>query len=88
MSQIIEKIPIEILNLCKENQYTYLKIINNKVCAINRFLFTYGVMIDLDEFGYKMRFCFNSEINAINFIENWDGVKLPEIGVNGLMAIK
>lgn len=48
--------------------YMYLKEISGKVCGIMPFLFTWGLVVGLDEFGYSHRFCYDSRSDAVEAI--------------------
>ena len=71
-----------------ENCYRNLRLVNGAWCGTQRFIYTVGVCLGLDDSGYQNRFCFDSEQNAALFLKEWDGATLPEIGVDGCKAIK
>ena len=64
------------------------KVIGNKVYALQPFLFTYGVLLDLTTLSYKGRYCFGSLTEAKVFWNDFDGSQVPIVGVNGCTAIK
>ncbi len=71
-----------------EMGYRDVKLFGGQLSGIYRFIFTYGICIGLDSTGYKKRFCFDTYSNAKLFLDEWDGVSLPEIGLDGSTAIK
>ena len=68
--------------------YQNLRLVNGAWCGTQRFIYTVGVVMGLDESGYKNRFCFDTEQNAALFLKEWDGTTLPVIGDDGCKAIK
>ncbi len=46
-------------------------------CAIDKFLWTYGLLLDIDESGYRSRYCYHTFTEAHNALEKWDGVEEP-----------
>jgi hypothetical protein len=85
--QLNELEPDLIIHLYKEG-YTNLKMVNNQLCGIKEFIFTFGVCCDMDKHGYRYRFCFSDKKYALDFLDSWDGETLPMVGVNGCTAIK
>lgn len=43
------------------------------ICAIRPFLFTGGLVVGIDQFGYYGRYCYASLTEAILAIETWSG---------------
>ncbi len=68
--------------------YTNLRWVGEALCGILPFLYTHGVCYRLDESGYRMRFCFETKLQAVSFLETWDGKTLPIVGQDGCTAIK
>ena len=48
------------------------------LCGIRRFVFTTGLIIGIDYWGYYGRYCFNSHAEAVSALEKWDGQGDPE----------
>jgi hypothetical protein len=71
-----------------EMGYTNLRWINGQLCGLYRFLYTIGVVYGISENFYDGRFCFDNRLDAELFLKEWDGKKLPEIGIDGCTAIK
>ena len=70
------------------NGYQNLRLVNGDWCGTQRFIYTCGVCIGLDETGYKHRFCFDTMQNADLFLKDWNGESSPRVGVDGCKAIK
>ncbi len=64
------------------------KEVNGKVICIQRFIFTYGILLDCEMYRYKARYCFEDLTNAIGFYNDYDGTQVPIIGKDGCTAIK
>lgn len=64
------------------------KVIGNTVYALQPFMFTYGILLDVDLHSYRGRYCFGSLTEAVSFWNNFTGVEVPIIGVDGCTAIK
>lgn len=50
---------------------------NGEWIALYRFLFTWGIILGLDEIGYKRRFCYKNINDALNAVANWNGENDP-----------
>jgi hypothetical protein len=65
--------------IMEENGYIYPREIDNVgVCAVLPFLFTYGLVVEIDEYGYGGRYCFSNLGEAIAALEQWDGKDHPQ----------
>lgn len=53
--------------------YKHLREIDDKIYGTNRFLFTHGLMVGLDGWGYEGRYCYSSEVEALHALDKWDG---------------
>jgi hypothetical protein len=60
-----------------EDGYTHLREINGLICGLYRYIFTIGLVVGLDEYGYKYRYCYENRIDAIVDIAEWDGKGHP-----------
>lgn len=50
-----------ILKVCKDNEYLYPVMTKHYgVICISKFLFTWGILVDIDETGYNRRYCYDS----------------------------
>jgi hypothetical protein len=78
-----------LIDQMREMGYGKLREIPNRgLCGVFRFLFTVGVVYGIDEVGYKGRYCFDTALNAGLFLEDWDGITLPVVGIDGCTALK
>jgi hypothetical protein len=46
-------------------------------CAGYPFLFTYALVVGLDEFGYRYRYCYEAVGPVMTALAEWDGVGDP-----------
>jgi hypothetical protein len=68
------QILVELTEILKKEGYTDFKYIESKgLCAINRFMFTHGVLVNLSEIGYARRYCFHTYAEAKIALMLWDG---------------
>ena len=44
-----------------------------ELAALNKFLFTVGILAGIDEFSYRCRWCFESAEAASRALQAWDG---------------
>jgi hypothetical protein len=65
-----------------------IKVVGGKVYALQAFMFTYGVLLDLSPSFYEKRYCFGNLADAKIFWDAFDGTQVPVIGENGCTAIK
>lgn len=57
-----------------EGYYTHLRIVPGRgVCGIWRLLYTYGLVYGLDYFGYRGRYCYKTEREAVEALNAWNG---------------
>ena len=71
-----------------DNGYSHIREIDGVVCGLMRFMYTVGVCYGIDAVGYSGRFCFSNHLNAVMFLQEWDGATPPVIGEDGCTAIK
>lgn len=50
------------------------KVPSGEWIAFTRFLFTWGLVIGLDDVGYRCRWCYATRAEAMAALESWDGV--------------
>lgn len=69
--------------LTKEG-YTDLRYIEGRGwCGLMRFVFTTGLCIGIDAYGYYGRYCYSDRLDALSNLHEWDGKDdLAEIGLN------
>ena len=68
--------------------YAHPRDIDGVTCGLYRMLFTVGVFYDIDDGGSAGRICFDTWQNAELFLKDWDARSIPEVGVDGVKAIK
>ena len=58
---------LHILKVCEDNNYLLPTMTNHYgIICISQFLFTYGLLIKVDETGYNRRYCYSNLEDAIN----------------------
>ncbi len=73
-----DAIDLKLLKILKENDYYFLKVMpNGEIAGLHDYVFTVGLVVGLDEIGYRTRFCFDSASQAIVSLLNWDGKGFP-----------
>ena len=61
-----EKLTPELIKIFEAENYTCLVETKTKgVCGILRFAFTTGVVIDMDRYQYRGRYCYKSKADAL-----------------------
>ena len=78
----------ELEKLLADEGYENAREIDGVVCATMRFIYTVGVCYGIDRVGYRGRFCFSNNMDAVAFLFDWDGKTPPVIGEDGCTAIK
>jgi len=48
-----------------------------EVAGVQRMLFTFGLFVGLDDFGYARRYCYERRSDALDALLVWDGVGDP-----------
>jgi hypothetical protein len=60
------------------DQYVGLRALpDGRVLGIEPMQFTWGLMVDLDDIGYRWRYCYEKGFDAAYALENWDGTGHP-----------
>lgn len=55
----------------KKEGYIFIKEIPNRgICALRRFIYTIGLVYNLDEIGYEGRYCYSSLTDALDALNN------------------
>lgn len=58
-----------------ENGYFSLKYIQGKLCGLQTYMYTCGLVVDIDEIGYERRYCYPSILSAslaLDYYEDLD----------------
>jgi hypothetical protein len=64
------------------------------LCGIKPMMFTYSLVVRLDEMGYQWRYCYEYAADAVAAIKQWDGkdhppgpwIKLKGLGMPELLG--
>ena len=58
----------------KNQGYSCIRLMpNGQIYGVQKFLFTYGLMINLSFVGYERRYCYQREVAAATALVMWDG---------------
>ena len=59
--------------------YTHIKYFENgRQAAIAPFMFTCAIICDIDRCGYNERWCYHSNLAAVQALDVWNGKGEPE----------
>ncbi|WP_156507725.1 hypothetical protein [Halioglobus sp. HI00S01] len=72
----------------EDKGYIMPTMVNGMVCGLTPLVFTWGVCTGIDETGYRNRFCFETLLDAISFLTEWDGLAAPTVGEDGCVALR
>ena len=79
----------ELIQTLTEEGYTHLRemtidathikrgVREDIIVGVRPYIFTGGIVIELDEVGYEERYCYATLTEAITALEAWDGVGDP-----------
>lgn len=67
----------KLLEFLESQGYSSLRMVNGVLCGLLPFAFTTGLMVDLREFGYELRYCYEHEADALAALLVWDGNDHP-----------
>lgn len=74
-----QKLTPELERLLEKEGYSMLREIPNRgICGLYNFIFTTGLVIGIDQYGYNGRYCFSHPIYAIKALVIWEGFGDPE----------
>ena len=62
----------ELQKILNENGYYMPKLINGKLCALMDYMFTTGIVVNITEYSYERRYCFQHTIEALLAIEVYE----------------
>ena len=60
--------------------YTEPKLINGEWCGLLRFIYTVGLVVGINEYGYKYRYCYHSMKEANEALVNYDDITIAPAG--------
>lgn len=66
-----------ILFLETEGYYEIRNIEGQGLCGLRKFAFTTGLIIGIEQLTYTGRYCFPSEQDALNALNDWNGTGDP-----------
>lgn len=77
------EVDTEVLSAIDADRYYYLRYIPSLgLCGINKFLFTYGLVVGINEIGYDHRYCYSisshNRNSVIDYLKEWDGEGYPK----------
>lgn len=68
----------ELAEILKRNGYSvFRRLDNGEVAGISQFIYTFGLVLGLDETGYRTRFCYPDFASALQALLIWDGFGDP-----------
>ena len=63
-----------LINYLKSEGYSEIKEVPGKgICGLRDFIFTTGLVIDMDENQYYGRYCYPSHEDALKALNEWNG---------------
>ena len=74
----IEKLPKDQVAFYTEMGYGSPIKLDGEIVALGPFLYTTGIMVGMDEHGYKYRFCYHTPNEALVALLAWIGSDDPE----------
>lgn len=61
-----------------KSEYDALREVpGHAICGVRRFLFTYGLVVGMDDTGYAGRYCYEFRAEAVDALREWDGIGDP-----------
>lgn len=63
----------KLINNLHQEGYTDLREIDGRWYGLYRFMFTTGLVVGLDEYGYEGRYCYHTMSEARNALIHWYG---------------
>jgi hypothetical protein len=60
-----------------EGYFSIRLLPDNRLAGIMPFLFTFGLVVGLDDTGYQGRYCYEHLTDAAKALANWDGIGDP-----------
>lgn len=66
------------MNLEDEGYFEIREIKGAGLCALMRFVFTIGLVVNIDDAGYERRCCYSELRDALDDINSWNGTGHPE----------
>lgn len=63
----------KLINNLEQEGYFNLREVDGKMCGLYRFLFTTGLVVGIDAYGYQGRYCYSTTLEARDALTHWDG---------------
>lgn len=60
------------------NECIASKIANGRSIGVVRFIFTVAIVADMDEYGYRNRWCYKDLVTCLGEFNDWNGVNEPK----------
>ena len=75
----VEELSEEQAAFYEDMGYRTLHKIDGEVVGLSQFLFTTGIVVGMDETGYKHRYCYHTVLDAHSALMEWiaDGTEEP-----------
>jgi hypothetical protein len=71
--------PLDIVPQTVLDLYHQVKIMpDGRLCGIHRLLFHWTLHVDIGEFGYTDRYCYDTLARARAALDQWDGIGDPD----------
>jgi hypothetical protein len=67
----------DLLESLKLEGYTDLQERDGILMGIYRFMFTWGLMVGLNEDGYDRRYCYKTKVEVLKALEEWCPLQEP-----------
>jgi len=67
----------ELMNELKKDYSYLMEVPNRGLCGISPMLYTVGIVYGMDETSYEGRYCYETAIEAVIALHQWDGAGDP-----------
>ena len=68
----------DLMKMLEREGYKNIKVLDTKeVAATMPFIFTHAIVVGLGHGGYRTRFCYERETDAVKALAEWDGEGWP-----------
>jgi hypothetical protein len=55
----------KLITMAREEGWRNINVIDGLVCAIQPFVYTWGIVIGINEWGYERRYCYENLVDAV-----------------------
>ena len=71
-------IPYSLLRSCQRQGYRQLRRLpSGEIAGISRLLYTTALFVGIDGTGYRLRYCYENDLHALEALKQWDGTGDP-----------